>query len=127
MKNLTNNQGASVSAAFIARQQLEGSFEVAPFKMAVFLCAALIQPEIATANQMENTMGTLGYIDIPTVHVIGRKDLCEPQSRELVKLCSGNVSQVLVFDGGHDIPRDVVNAKRIALAIEQALRLAFTG
>jgi pimeloyl-ACP methyl ester carboxylesterase len=116
-----------VAAACIAQQQLGGSFEEAPFKMAIFFCAALIPPEIATDGEMANAMGTLCQIDIPTVHIIGKKDLCEAQSLELVKSCKRNIAKVLLIDGGHDIPRDVVNAKKIAVAIERALVVAFSG
>lgn len=95
--------------------------------MAVFFCAALIPPEAATASAMVKTMGGLDRIDLPTVHIIGRKDPCEGQSLELVKLCTNRSAQVLPNDGGHDIPRDAVNSKKISVAIEHALRLAFSG
>ena len=82
---------------------------------------------MATDGEMANTMGTLGQIDIPTVHIIGKKDLCEAQSLELVKSCTRNTAQVLLNDGGHDIPRDAANTNKIAVAIERALLLAFSG
>ncbi len=116
-----------MAAAFIARERSRGSFENAPFKMAIFLCAALIPPQEATASGLANTMGTLGQIDIPTVHVIGRKDLCEAQSLRLVMSCARNTAQVLIIDGGHDVPRDAFNTKRIAVAIEYALRIGLSG
>jgi pimeloyl-ACP methyl ester carboxylesterase len=120
-------QGAAVAAAYIARQQLHGFFEDAPFKMAVFLCTALIPPDIATSSKMADTMGTLGQVDIPTLHIIGRKDLCKAQSLELVKLCKRDSAQVLLNDGGHDIPRDVESTRTIALAMERAMHVALSG
>lgn len=95
--------------------------------MAVFLCAALIPPQAATRDELVNTIGSLGTIDIPTVHVIGKKDPCKAQSLELVKSCTQNVAQVLLHDGSHDLPRDAVNTKNIAVGIEHAFRLAFSG
>ncbi|KAE8441695.1 hypothetical protein EG329_004568 [Mollisiaceae sp. DMI_Dod_QoI] len=121
------SQGASVAAAYIAQQQQSGSFEDEPFKVAVFLCAALIPPQIATDDELVNTIGSLGPIDISTVHVIGRKDPCAPQSLELVKSCTQNTAQVLLNDGSHDIPRDAIMTKNIAASIERALRQAFQG
>jgi len=120
-------QGASVAAALIAGQQTHGSFEDAPFKVAIFICAALIPPVEATACELANTMGMLGQINIPTVHIIGRKDPCEAQSLRLVMSCTQSTAQVLLNDGEHDVPRDAFNTKQIAAAIERALWVAFSG
>ncbi len=91
------------------------------------MCAALIPPQIATSEELVNTIGSLGPIDIATVHVVGRKDPCDAQSLELVKSCTQATAQVLLNDGGHDVPRDAVSTKNIAAAVERAQRLAFSG
>ncbi|CZR50580.1 uncharacterized protein PAC_00454 [Phialocephala subalpina] len=121
------SQGASVAAACIAQQQLRGSLKDEPFKMAVFICAALMPPQLATVDNLADTIGKFGPIDIPTAHVIGRKDPCDTQSLEVVKSSAQNATTVLLIDGGHDIPRDAVNAKNVAIGIERAFRLAFSG
>jgi len=95
--------------------------------MAIFICAALIPPQKATASEVANTMGMLGQIDVPTVHVIGRKDPCEAQSLRLAMSCTQNTAQVLANDGGHDIPRDSFNIKQIAVAIERAIWIGLSG
>ncbi|KUJ13196.1 uncharacterized protein LY89DRAFT_687410 [Mollisia scopiformis] len=121
------SQGASVAAAYIAQQQLQGPFKEVSFKLAVFLCAALVPPQITTNEPLSNAIGALGLIDIPTVHVIGRKDPCQAQSLGLVKSCTSSMAQVLLTDGGHDVPRDAINAKKIALGIERVISLAYLG
>jgi pimeloyl-ACP methyl ester carboxylesterase len=71
-------------------------------------------------------MDTFGQTYIPTVHIIGRKDLWGAQSLEVVKSCIKNTAHVLLLkDGGHDILRDAVNIKGIGTPIGNALRLAF--
>lgn len=120
-------QGASVAAAYIAHRKLTGSLEEDSFKAAVFLCAALVPPKSVAEGNITNMTGVSELINMPTVHIIGRKDLCQDQSLALVKCCTQNMAQVLLNDSGHDVPRDIVNSKNIAHAIERALRLAFSG
>lgn len=44
-------------------------------------------------------------IPIPTLHVIGREDEFAEHSRTLVELCRVDKAEVMVVDGGHDLPR----------------------
>ena len=46
-------------------------------------------------------------------------------SLELAKYCTQ--AEVLFNDGSHDIPKDAINTRNIALAVERALSLAFLG
>ncbi|KAI9642733.1 hypothetical protein NHQ30_008464 [Ciborinia camelliae] len=70
-------------------------------------------------------------VQIPTIHVTGAKD--DRGMVELSNLMMGccNLSEVqkLVHPGGHDLPKDVKNARLLARAIESAnersLRLRF--
>jgi len=99
-----------------------------PFKMAVFMCAALIPPKIAVGPELVKTIGSFGKIDLPTVHVIGQRDPCYAQSMELVKSCKHHSpAQILLNGGSHDVPRDAVNVRAIAAGIERASRVAFSG
>lgn len=121
------SQGAAVAAAYISSvssHYLDSSLQ---FKLAIFICAALIPPQVATGTELVKTIGALGQVDIPTVHVVGRKDPCSPQSLELAKSCEKGTSQTLMSNEGHEVPRDSVAVRSIAAMIEKASRLAFSG
>ena len=57
-------------------------------------------------------------INIPTVHVYGRRDKWRLHSKDLVKLCSSNLTTVFEHDGGHEIPKSA--SEEICDAIETA-------
>jgi pimeloyl-ACP methyl ester carboxylesterase len=95
--------------------------------MAVLICAALIPPQVAGSGELVKTIGSFGSINIPTLHVIGKKDPCYSQSLELVKSCQKGSSQVILTNGGHHVPRDSVSARSIATAIESTLQVALLG
>lgn len=111
----------------MALTQRDPSIVDPPFKMAVFICAALIPPKIATGTELVKTIGSLGSIDLPTVHIIGKRDPCYAQSVQLVQSCDPSIAQTVYHDGGHDFPRDATNNKNMAAAIERGMRTAFSG
>ena len=115
--DLLAQQGASVAAALIVQMP-------AAFQFAVFLCSALIPPSAATTDELVKTIGSFGHIDIPTLHCVGKDDLCYSQSVQLSKSCESSSSQVLIMPGGHDVPRDTTTSKSIADAIEKCARKA---
>ena len=53
-------------------------------------------------------------ISIPTMHVIGQDDDFAEHSRTLVDLCLEEKAEVLVVDGGHDLPRSKLALQRCA-------------
>ena len=57
-------------------------------------------------------------INIPTVHVYGRQDKWRLHSKDLVKLCSKDLTTVFEHDGGHEIPKSA--SEEICDAIETA-------
>jgi pimeloyl-ACP methyl ester carboxylesterase len=44
-------------------------------------------------------------ISIPTLHVIGKDDQFAEHSQTLVELCQPDKAEVMVVEGGHDLPR----------------------
>jgi len=44
-------------------------------------------------------------ISIPTLHVIGKDDQFAEHSHALVELCQADKAEVMLVDGGHDLPR----------------------
>jgi len=62
-------------------------------------------------------------IRIPTIHVVGKKDnpLMIRQSELMYKVCEPTLSKWLEHSGGHDIPRQVQDAKAAVKAMEWAI------
>lgn len=58
-------------------------------------------------------------IDIPTVHVVGRKDEWRLHSLDVMKLCREQFARVLEHEGGHEVPRSA--DEDICDAIETAV------
>jgi pimeloyl-ACP methyl ester carboxylesterase len=121
------SQGASVAASWLSRSLIAAR----GLKFAVFLCAALVPPSKArTAKALEESIGSLlaregEKLDLPTLHVIGERDLCFGQSERLVGNCEARMARrVVVAGGGHDVPRDRAVCEIIARAVE---RVAFEG
>jgi pimeloyl-ACP methyl ester carboxylesterase len=119
------SQGASVAASWLSSRSL------ASLKFAVFLCAALVPPSKArTVQALEESIGSLlaregEKLDLPTLHVIGERDVCFGQSERLVGNCEARMARkVVVAGGGHDVPRDGAVCEAIARAVE---RVAFEG
>lgn len=106
--------------------------EQPPCAFAMFLCAALIPPSLAAASEkLEATVGSLiseRPLPLPTIHVLGSKDLCFPQSVKLLESCllPGFV-QAVRFPGGHEIPKDKATVTKMRDAVEKAERSAFSG
>lgn len=72
----------------------------------------VIHPELVTTR-----------IRIPTVHVVGKEDhaLMIRQSKLMYGVCDPVVAKWLVHSGGHDVPRQVGDAKAVVKAMEWAV------
>lgn len=125
------SKGASVTAAYLSACCATPEDQPPP-AFAVFLCTALIPPSLASASEkLEATVGSLiadRPLPLPTVHVLGSKDLCFPQSVKLLESCllPGFV-QAIRFPGGHEIPKDAATVTKMRDAVEKAERTAFSG
>ena len=60
----------------------------------------------------------LGYLNIPTVHVVGKSDFVYNHSLRLYKLCDASSASLLVHDKGHEIPGD----RKFVAAMAKALK-----
>lgn len=63
-------------------------------------------------------------ISIPTVHAIGRADPFRRQSELQARLCNKNLSRVVEFQGGHQVPRNSSDLQAVTFAIDWAIRMA---
>ncbi|KAK0118210.1 hypothetical protein ONS95_012514 [Cadophora gregata] len=118
------SQGASVAAAYIAHCEKDPTVLDLPFRMAVFICAALIPPELAAKSELAKSIQSFGNISVPTVSIVGQRDLCYNQSVALATTCKNTTSQLVFFDGGHHVPKDSGNLKRLALVLERMSRIS---
>ncbi|RMD42208.1 hypothetical protein DV735_g2939, partial [Chaetothyriales sp. CBS 134920] len=62
-------------------------------------------------------------VGIPTIHVVGRQDdpLMIRQSELMYRLCDPTVSKWVEHSAGHDVPRQVQDAKAAVTALEWAI------
>lgn len=63
-------------------------------------------------------------IDIPTVHIYGDKDPRYAAGVQLSAFCSQDKVRTFNHEGGHDIPRNDVVSRKIALLVTRALEEA---
>ncbi|KAE8394609.1 serine hydrolase FSH [Aspergillus alliaceus] len=63
-------------------------------------------------------------ISIPTVHAIGWADPFRRQSELQARLCNKNLSRVVEFHGGHQVPRNSSDLQAVTFAIDWAIRMA---
>jgi hypothetical protein len=124
-------KGASVTAAYLSACCVMPHNEP-PCAFAMFICTALISPSLAAATEkLEETVGSLianGPLPLPTIHVLGTKDLCFPQSIKLWQAASTpGLGQALQFPGGHEIPKDAEVMTKMRDAVEKAARTALCG
>lgn len=63
-------------------------------------------------------------ISIPTLHIIGARDPFAESSRILVDLCRPELAQVLLHEGGHELPQSGPALDRCAEPVEMAIILA---
>jgi len=62
-------------------------------------------------------------VRIPTIHIVGKQDdpLMISQSELMYRVCDPTVSKWLEHSGGHDIPRQLQDAKAAVKALEWAI------
>jgi Serine hydrolase (FSH1) len=63
-------------------------------------------------------------ISIPTLHIIGTSDPFVESSRVLVDLCQPELAQVLLHEGGHELPQAGMTLDKCAELVEMAILLA---
>ncbi|KAF4345873.1 EF-hand calcium-binding domain protein [Fusarium beomiforme] len=63
-------------------------------------------------------------IDIPTLHVLGSQDPFFDFGKAVIDLCDGKKREVLIHDGGHEVPRLEDCASKIALLLENVVELS---
>ena len=120
-----------MAAAYLASQHPASVSTSSPgaesIKLAVFASAALIPPNVANPESLISTIGSFGRINIPTVHVIGKRDVCYNQSVQLSTTCDKMSQTVVYHPDAHELPRDNNYIAESADGIDKALRQAMAG
>ncbi|KAL7910355.1 serine hydrolase FSH [Trichoderma velutinum] len=103
---LSFSEGALVSALLLWQQQLGLVPWLPEMQLAVLICCYFADEATsylradATLHGRQDT-----FIDIPTVHLHGRRDFCLARARKLVtNHCRPENVHVVEFDGGHHCP-----------------------
>lgn len=93
--------GCTLAGIYLAQKQQQGQ---QPFRCAVFLSSGPVSTEM---ERLGLHQGQDRRLRIPTAHIWGSADEVAPAGgRELFEFCeAGPKRQVLVHDGGHEMPR----------------------
>jgi hypothetical protein len=103
------SQGAGLAAMLLVRRAYLSPENPSPFKCAVFFSPVSVYDPVAylERGQQKVVTGMVNGnypINIPTLLVYGKNDGRKGECETLVKTCNPNVLEVLVHDGGHEIP-----------------------
>lgn len=136
--------GAGCGASYLMHKMQQGTpNNRLPFRFAVFFCGApalfggpilerIVAPEMDSeaigsdkAREGESEVPS-GMIEIPTTHIWGRNDTLWGYGPELSRCCKAENREIVVHDGGHEIPgaRDPVTLARCLRAIKRTIARA---
>ena len=116
------SQGATLAAAFLAQRSQVSPTSFSPdIKLAVFICGGApggLRDGVAARLDV----GLNGaVIDIPTAHILGKKDTAYDAGIELSQLCRQEHREVLEFDGGHEVPMSRKVVSEMVAAFERVI------
>ncbi|GLA32180.1 hypothetical protein AnigIFM63326_011319 [Aspergillus niger] len=136
--------GAGCSASYLIHKMQQGTpTNRLPFRFAVFFCGAPalfgrpIRETVAAPSMDAEIIGIdkaregdsgkpSEVIEIPTAHIWGRNDTLWGYGPELSRWCKSENREIVVHDGGHEIPgpRDPVTLARCLQAIKRTIARA---
>lgn len=116
------SQGAILAATFLAQRYHVTPTSFSPdIKFAVFFCGGEARG-LRDGVAARLSVGLDGaVIDIPTVHIIGKKDTEYVAGIELSQLCKQEQREVLEFDGGHEVPMGRKVVSEMTAAVERVI------
>ena len=102
------SEGASVAVSYILRQSRNGN---TPFRFAIFLCA---QPPFDWRTKGSLLADEISdRVQIPTAHIVGRKDPGYKAGLALLHICDQRQSKLFEHEGGHTIPWNLATTQGI--------------
>jgi predicted esterase len=98
------SQGATLASAFLMHHAEQHPLDLpfVHFKYAIFIGGA--PPRLSDTEALLPSKGAL--VDIPSVHIAGKKDDAFQASVDLFNLCRKETSTFVIHELGHVIPRD---------------------
>lgn len=114
------SEGTAVAADVILHQARVGSTN--PFRCAVFFCGA---PPWDYERQKYLLADENGErIAVPTVSVVGAKDMWKPAGMALFDVCEGEGRVLVEHPGGHVVPRSLMSMKAMVGAVRKVVKMA---
>ncbi|KAH6683358.1 serine hydrolase FSH [Halenospora varia] len=112
------SEGATIAMAFLSQHHDLSKASAGGIKAAIFICAG--KPiKISGKEDTGSTVINEEIVDIPTLHVIGKRDPVYADSLELSRKCKKDRREVLEFYGGHEVPMSARLVGEIATAFER--------
>ncbi len=119
------SEGAAMAASLMSRHARDNPLNTAHealFSCAIFMSGMrpfkVLNEEPTTMRRFDAAFdGTV--IDVPTLHIIGKKDPWIKENLGLRDLCEQRLTQTVFHDGGHEIPK---SPRRVTLEMAQAIR-----
>lgn len=112
------SEGGSIAASLILRQSR--AKQSVSFKFAILICS--LPPfrsdrvDIMLADEIEER------VEVPTAHIVGRKDPIYLGSMAMYNLCNPTSASVFDHGGGHAIPWNLASTRRIAEEIRLVIK-----
>lgn len=114
------SHGGTLASGFLIHHAKTRPYDPPPFRCAIFL-NSLPPFRMNPGESPVVDEGLEGYLNIPTLSIVGKKDFVYESSIALYKLCDPRKSQLVTHENGHDVPRDSKNVVVMARAVRKLL------
>lgn len=116
------SHGGTLLSGFLIHHAKTRPCDPPPFRCAVFLNSLppfrmSMPPGGPGVFKLDEDLE--GYINIPTVNVVGKKDFVHEFSLMLYGLCNPKMTALITHNGLHDVPRDPKNVAVMARTIRK--------
>ncbi|KAI1102914.1 serine hydrolase FSH [Jackrogersella minutella] len=123
------SQGAALLASLLLSNQALDPFAPSPFRLAIFICgssALRVTESDSSWSRIDpqELEGKNKRINIPTVHIYGRKDPAYQESLNLKNMCEPRNRLEYAHTSGHDIPRGIYVTKEMARVVHKGIERA---
>lgn len=114
------SHGGTLVSGYLIHHAKTRPYEPPPFRCAIFL-NSLPPFRMFPGGTAQIDEGLAGYLNIPTVSVVGKKDFIYEFSLALHKLCNPKMSALVTHNSGHDVPRDPANVSIMSRTVRKML------
>ena len=114
------SHGGTLISGFLIHHAKTRPYDPPPLRCAIFF-SSLPPFRMEPGGKPQIDPGLDGYLNIPTVSVVGTNDFVYESSLALHNLCNPNISSLVTHTSGHDIPRDPANISAISRTVRRML------